>query len=760
MSLVDALVSDEDVGVMRAIDMSAFASRSSTPSIPPGFGLPHAHPEPIVREDPITKPVSRIAPTAPAFTPSRNPLIIPGVTAPFANVSLPPTPTRPSRPTSQAKQDVKTLASTSGLSKTIALQSSTIPPGVLQPEEFPALDSPKLKSFSTKTAASAKPPTPAAISKRQVPQIAAKAPEKRTPGVLSITTTVKPVKASSSSDTQSSSTVPTSSFPPLPQPTPSTSSSSVLNPLQRPSMITTKSTKSVSKTDTPTAGNTPSSATAPNPPVSRHPTVASTAKLERSGTPTSEIISDNASVTSASISRTNSPPPASKIGSAPVRMTTKSMQKKQRREAQREKEKFEIEAAAVIPKPEPEPEIGPIMGRKKKQKKEKAVNFSVSSVAGGSTPAASRPSSPGPMVDATIERTKAETAATDQENKNSEKELLNTASKQQDYKGKGKNKAQRPASPEQAPASLPAVENPHEAEVVEKPMPTPATVLQELLSYGVVADINNTFLKAPNTTSRHLDSPIDLQNSIPKLAITPEDRATLLSGKPVRKSFDGHHRIMLTPNGDCVRNLTLEEEERFLELQLSIAQEAGPTAFCSAKYNMGNGFNLIGGRAVPNGPPSFFPVLNTPATPIDPVAKIHRDEALNYINQYVLPSLSTNTQLEKALNANALEAEMLRSSDPSTWATWANDPASVSHGEKPDLSFGANLNGSLESMTAHFAIGRDIDRAQPLGGNVSMLSLSDAESALQIARKETEGLEKRLNALLKKNKRLLLGSGH
>jgi CCR4-NOT transcription complex subunit 4 len=62
-------------------------------------------------------------------------------------------------------------------------------------------------------------------------------------------------------------------------------------------------------------------------------------------------------------------------------------------------------------------------------------------------------------------------------------------------------------------------------------------------------------------------------------------------------------------------------------------------------------------------------------------------------------------------------------------------------------------------MTAHFAIGKDIDRGQPLG-NVSLLSLSEAETAMQMARKETENLEKRFNTMLKKNRRLLLGAGH
>jgi CCR4-NOT transcription complex subunit 4 len=251
-----------------------------------------------------------------------------------------------------------------------------------------------------------------------------------------------------------------------------------------------------------------------------------------------------------------------------------------------------------------------------------------------------------------------------------------------------------------------------------------------------------------------------MQSTNQKLTITPEDREALLKGRPVHKVKEGPHRIMLTPNGDCVRNLTPEEERRYLELQSRLAKANGPTAFYSAKHHASNGFTLIGGRAVPNGPPSFFPALNSTNTPMDPVSKIQRDEALSYINQYVLPSLSTNSQLEKALNANALETEILRSGDASAWASWGTDPATP-HPTNNDAKYvnreGILANG-LESMTAHFAVGGDINRGQTLG-NVSLLSLSDAETALQVARKETEGFEKKLHALIKKNRRLLLGSG-
>lgn len=220
-----------------------------------------------------------------------------------------------------------------------------------------------------------------------------------------------------------------------------------------------------------------------------------------------------------------------------------------------------------------------------------------------------------------------------------------------------------------------------------------------------------------------------MQSVNQKLTITPEDRATLLQGLPVHKIAEGPNRIMLTPNGDCVRNLTPEEEERYLDLQQEIAEESGPTAFVSSKHHANNGFTLIGGRAVPNGPPSYFPIFNQNAPPMDPVSKIQRDEALSYINQYVLPSLSTNSQLEKALNANALDGDILRSGDAAAWASWGTDPTISHPGDNRERE---GMLG-LESMTAHFAVTGD-NRGQPLG-NVSLLSLPEAENAVQMARK-------------------------
>lgn len=470
------------------------------------------------------------------------------------------------------------------------------------------------------------------------------------------------------------------------------------------------------------------------------------------------MMSDNASITSASMSRASSPPPSNLIGSAPVRTTTKSMQRKQRKEIQREKEKAELEAAA--PKAEREPEIAPILGRKKKVKKERTIH----SAAGGSTPAVSRPASPGPSE--TVEPPKLKEEMIQQQAQAEEKGVpaepessSRNAPKAQDGKGKGKAKMQQ-QQPSPEPVSI--VPEPEE-EAVSKPMPTPASILKDLANEGAIKDPNNlSFFKHPPLAYRHPDPVVDPSFN-QKLTITADDRAALLSGKPVHKVTDGPGRIMLTPNGDCVRNLTEEEEQAYLGLQARIAEQSGATAFVPARHNTGNGFALIEGRAVPNGPPSFFPTLNSGTPPMDPVAKINRDEALGYINQYVLPSLSTNMQLEQALNSNALDAEVMRNGASSAWTSWGTDPT-TSHLENNENGYGGPTNREgmiatgIETMTAHLAISGDMTRNQ--SNTVNLLSLSDSESAMQHARKDAELLEKRLSALIKKNRRLVMGGGH
>lgn len=806
---VDALVA-ENVPDMPASPYHheyATPSRSATPTIPPGFDLPHAHPSPLIREQsisqPVPQPVSAKTPSLPAAavaqaTPTRNiahlsSSHVPRVATPLSTVSVPASPTpvpavivtkkstasAKSQSKDKAKEEVKTLATDSGLSKAIATQAAQ--KIVTQPakpdEDFPTLGSEKTKAKSKESSILSAPKAMAAVATKPAgkkaagssstpnatpaatpaaaPSPAATKPattKKSIPGILNITVPApSPVREQPASAKAAPSAakpaIESSAFPPLPPSAPAsnTVSTSTKGPKSL-RVVATPKAETQSATTTP-----PLSAVLNHPlslPVTRQPSIVSS-------TPASDIISDNASHTSASVSRPGSPPPT-RIGSAPVRTKTKSQLKKARKEAMREMTEQEL---AAVEHPEVE-EIGPIMGRKKKQKKPKADN------APPSKAAASRPEMPKAAEKIEVEKTRKASALADN-SKNSASPTADAISKAEDskIKAKSKAKAEEVVLPE-PPA--PSVE--HEDEDAEKPIPSPGTVLRDLYTHGEIAEPNTlAILNAPPGYNHRSEFRGDIQELDGKLVITEEDRADLIAAKPVRKE-QGHNRIMLTPNGDCVRNLTQQEEDRYLQLQQRIAEESGPTQFVPARHNATNGFTLIGGRAVPNGPPTFFPPLDGthPNGPMDPVSKIQRDEALSYINQYVLPSLSTNSQLERALNANALDTEMLRPADPQTWASWGqqgqNQGANPDNRSGQETPYGGNrqdgiLASGLESMTAHFAVGRENGRGgQPLG-NVTLLSLPDAESALQAARKETDKLEKSFNQMMKKNRRLLLG-GH
>jgi CCR4-NOT transcription complex subunit 4 len=765
-SSVDALVADssqDDFIVAAMPDIYDRVSRTSTPSIPPGLSLLHAHPQVDTTEGVVAKPVSRILPTTAPFQPARTSSFIPRATTPLAKAVNVPSQTIHDAPgessTAQNKQDVKNLATSSGLSKAIASQATQ---SSLKSEDFPALESGKVKS-NTPMLGTKKSVVKAGITpkskKSDVPsgssQPTLKAVEKRAVLDVLVPSDVPSSKVSGSPAT-GKGTVPSSAFPPLPTSTPSVAS--VLSPLLRKAPTTLRLT-ATPKTETPMAGSaTPSSVTSMFPPTfppTRQPSLASVSRMDRPGTPTSEMLSDNASITSASMSRASSPPPSNLIGSAPVRMTTKSMQKKQRKEVQRERERAELEATA--PKPEKEAEIAPILGRKKKVKKDRTIH----SAAGGSTPVASRPPSPGPSEQ--TERPKVNDESTEQsvqaEDKNisTDSELsTRNAVRTQDSKAKGKAKLLRQPSPEPTPAVSELDED-----AMTKPAPTPASILKELVNEGAVDGINELAIFRPPPSTFRLPEPVTDPSINQKLTITLEDRTKLLAGQPVHKAIDGAGRIMLTPNGDCVRNLTEEEENKYLDLQARLAEQSGASSFVSSRHSTSNGFTMVESRAVANGPPSWIPPSMGAPTPMDPVAKINRDEALAYINQYVLPSLSNSMQEQALNNNNTLDPDVMRTSGASATWPWVTD--ATAHLENNEGAYGpTNREGmiatGIESMTAHFAISGDMTRNTP--STVSLLSLTESETAMQHARKDAEALEKRLNALIKKNRRLVLGASH
>ncbi|KAM0426640.1 hypothetical protein ACHAPT_007956 [Fusarium lateritium] len=750
---VDALVADDPISITTDLDGRG--------SVPPGLALPPGLPANISRppSTPGSSRLGHVIPVLPKMPP-------PG----FSQGPLTPehSPRKPVTPISEAKKNIKSLAAESGLSREITSQSQTrqIKGTTLQDEDFPALDTLKNKDRPST-------PTPKATpkAKRQAEKIVDKLLAKAGPSLETKIQDVKPMqtpkaaekkpvsidtrvagaaasKAGELSATTEKSTVELSAaFPPLPTP----SAAGISSPIAR------TAPKTLRVVPTPRAE-------AP-PPASPALTMASVALSAtsrvmsasyRPDTPASEMVSDSASVISASVthSRASSPPP-SRIGSAAVRTTTKSQQRKQRKDVLKQETKLIAEALK-----EPE-EHAPVLGRKKKQKKEKPTK----------TP---QPAPATPVQEpAKAEPTPVEPPAPEQpkEKESEEKPAKSKTAQKKSAKAKGKAKEVEPEiapTPQSPPES--ATTEPETPEAPEKPQAGPPSVFTEIKNALWSSSIDKLHLLKPISGSLSRTDPNSANNSANKAGhckdcsckcgeIQDEDLAALRAGKPVRKQFhvDGS-RMLITPNGDCIRGLTPEEEDAFLELQAAIAATAeNPGAFIAPRHQPGSGaFSLIKGRAVPNGRPNIFPATAQPQSQ-DPIGKLQREDALSYINQYVLPRL----------NLGATNMGFPKGASPTKDAAAASLNSLAPYFYGPDAAAGVGIytppDGARAMQDFSSAGMSSEERGKNFGMGVSgmpLMSVEDAEGALAAARRETEKLEKGLNQVIRRNRRLLLGNGN
>ncbi|KUI55705.1 hypothetical protein VP1G_03044 [Cytospora mali] len=661
----------------------------------------------------------------------------------------------------QAKKNIKALAVDSGLSKEIASHATTSAKGkkpVLQDEDFPALESAKPVSRAS-TPVPAKAPsikTPMVVKKVQAeipkatstpapetpvqiastPKAEKKAEKRIVPGVLNIAAATRAAAATRQSNPPSTVTSAVersddAAFPALPTP------SSISSPAARAAPKTLR-VVSTPKAETPI----PMSAVPVAPLALRHGLSGS----QRPETPGSvDINSDSASI----------------------------------RKARKEATKKEAVAIATQAKQEAEVEIAPIVGRKKKQKKEPK-----SAASKETTPATeSRPESPGPA----------------EKDKHAEKEENPPVEEKVSTYRQAVNESmslEEPLVPRsrRKDGNVSSTGEPLKP-AVDRPLPSPAAVLQVLVQQGLITDVEAlALLKTVTSTSHRSEqyAPVIPKDGVTevKLMVTEEDQQALLSGNPVRKIVDGS-RVLFTPNGNCVRNLSPAEEARYLELQASIAAKADdPAAYVHSRHEQGNGFSVIKGRAVANGTPSYFPQGSAAPTAdgralptvSDPLQKMTREEALANINQSILPRLNLGTanlnnlagvqdpnnvkgqtqnvpqttptlaNATSALNSLApLILNFASSGSPGSTAALAAElsgqPAGSSLAQlDPTDEFSGMANTMINSPLPTMAsAGKALGSSVPALANFPMLSLEDMEQAFTLAKKEAEKMEKSLN---------------
>lgn len=425
---------------------------------------------------------------------------------------------------------------------------------------------------------------------------------------------------------------------------------------------------------------------------SRQPSVAS---ITVPGTPASEKISDDASITTESISRAGSPLP-SRVGSAPVRAKTKSQQKKDRQERAKLVEE-ETQPAQDLSTSADGIVQEPIMGRLKKTKKATAT-IGVATATATSTPGPTRPATPiavpvrpkeVPIVESPVVRTPPPPTPPP-------KPVPKAVAK---------------------PVEQPKVEvKPQVIPEIEKKLPAnlPAAVIAELQASGdLLTSALDFFKTVPGVNFRAEITAIDIANAAPPLPLLPEELAQLDAGNPVRRGgSDGRvaSRVLITPSRKYLRGLVRELEDRYLELEKLIQASKPPMKYTPRQVSLvRSAEDLLRdmAAALMRPPPTTTMTIassvganssaavdnGTNANTAKPAT--YADDALAYLNQFILPPLPARSK-----NGELAAPPPIGSAIPRTYTT--GDPTySVSGVDVPTATSATNTHATPNPATVN-----------------------------------------------------------
>ncbi|OJJ30331.1 hypothetical protein ASPWEDRAFT_142654 [Aspergillus wentii DTO 134E9] len=527
------------------------AIRSGTPTLPPGLPLPHAHPASTLFQSEMN---------------SSSPTTSVSIPAPDLTQAFPPgTPSQKlqdpiSRQSSPGRKDTPDNIPTSNRVKNLSEIS---------------LGSPVPKSAS-KTRNPSKNDLSVSLDRKDIYSKTGDAGEhkpsaKVKPIKLDLPLNTSQLHEVSPTRAESSAQAPPSAIGSRPNtPLTGVSRGSDSSALRQPRVLRVVDTP---KAETPppasAAQSISSSMAAATKARSRRPSISS---LSRPDTP-GDLNSEADLYTSASVSRANSPPASSRIGSAPVRSMTKSQVKKERRQKAKEAEAKKHETSAV---PE-EPVQAPIMGRKRKTKKAPATNTESSNVATENVPESGKSTK---TTQETVEKPEQKEEDVKQTKPKEKQEKDATPSPSVEEKRSADDKIATEAwrsrnTVEQMLKDSESNGVPVKELLTERTSPL-QTLLAQLHKSGVL-DLNNHPLFNPTNLSQRFDmkcSSDDYEILKHPIELTEEHRKALLRGEPVRLHGDVNalkDRCLISPRGCVLHHLSPEEEDRYLALEKSIA---------------------------------------------------------------------------------------------------------------------------------------------------------------------------------------------
>jgi len=815
---VDALVSDsvdDSQGRNTSIDNHMFYQpRRATPIIPPGFSVP-AVPKTLANENP-TRPLSRnasgvtapIVPVVPTLGRAATPVKIKKtkqVTEAIESTSTTATADPSSIPSTPAKQGPKISSiKTDAVADALRKASEDVLSVENKENKAMAASPAKTTSKSKATGKKAQPTTDVSPQKDMKP-VANATPsstsKRQHPGKLDIAAATKlhdneaSFTASSMKQETSSKltrTVPmaTNSVPPSPAAT------STGSPIKKPIGAKTLRVVATPRTETPPQLSVVAPTALPQVPTveklrSRQASIAS---INVPGTPGSELISDTASFTSTSISRANSPPPlGGKVGSAPIRKKTKSQQKKERQERARQ-----VEEERVTEEHTPEPEVvqAPIVGRKKKTRKP------TSNAKAAAASAKSQPEPPRPVeVEDIKEHSEPPTAPPTTPKKATETKAPLSSPRPESVAGSDTIKEKREPT---AHAILAELQKTGEliASTLEFFKP-----LSSSLAHASRAAQTSGGPVAPPDLKIHF-SEADLEALTKKLPV----RLNGSDGKP-------DSRTLITPQGKFLWGLTQELEEKALDLEKRIEERKGAARFhpkkqahksislqpqpnlpalATALKEAGTKLSKNTEQAMPNLDPASLPLplVQAPADlPPSQQAQTQQTpaDAGAYLNQFVLPK--TDNPPPNTPRPEMAAVGGLPGAGTANMSVNANKLAKAAKAVAEGGAVGSDFEG-IGAMTADLLggvfvqnlealVGADLglpsssfddiqrnmlsleieglahslQRAGHGGsgrrGRRSVLTVEEAEQAMLAAKKDHEALEKKLAALMKRNKKML-----
>ncbi|KAE8368677.1 hypothetical protein BDV27DRAFT_122132 [Aspergillus caelatus] len=708
------------------------SARAGTPTLPPGLPLPHAHPASALFQSPLnpSSPVSAVS-------------VPPGLNVPFNRLG---TPSQSFQETVSGRQspDVKNTQDNVAISNR-AKNASEISLGSPVPKSANKVRS-QTKDDLTVAPDNKSSKSGGVTEEKAVSTTAkGKAMKLDIPLSTSHAQDSTPLKGEQLAQAASSQVpAPASAIGSRPN-TPLTGVSRVSDSSvpRQPRVLRVVDTP---KTETPppaSATQSISSQLAAAKGRSRRPSISSISRPDTPG----DYGSEADLYTSASVSRANSPPASSRIGSAPVRAMTKSQAKKERRQKAKEMEAKKHEAVSSMVE---EPVQAPIIGRKRKTKKTPTSNPESTTATPDNTNEAAKPNTSGKEI-----TDKADQRAETKKNKSKDKATKDTKP--------------GPVEEKETPAQKSAAEAWRSNNTIEqliKDSEAAGVPIKELFSDRTSAlpmllaqlhkagslDLNaHPLFNPPNLTQR-VDMKCtadDYELLKQPVELTEDHRKTLLRGEPVRINSDStltKYRCLITPRGCVLRHLGPEEEERYLELERRISAaidpfpEYPPTSITEPDVtNRGGGldalfatpenFNICWVDETSTGLSSASPsgdmtvpdcaVISDTPTPPNVLSAMEADSTRSH-----------NWAIANTAELVNATATSVRSFAAAT-AKHMLGAAGVVMGNMPDLD---DVVGMTDEELRAFAV--------------------KSQKELESSRKDLDSIDKKLNALVKRNKKL------